>query len=91
MEFFPRTTMDGLKSKGIPTFNECEHFLIKPHPRTMQTIVIELENGKYMTININPASDNVDVKVHGEHKFNGTDFGTIKAFYNMNGMYDKSL
>lgn len=87
MKFFENTTMDGLQSNDIPTFNNCEHYYILPHAKTMQTIVIRLENDKYMTININPASDNVDVMLHGEHKFN--DFGNVKAFYNMNGTYNK--
>lgn len=87
MKFNEKVTMDDLKNKNIPTFNNCEHYLITPHPNTQQTIVIALEGGKFMTVNINPQSDNVDVKLHGDHKY--SDFGTVKAFYNMNGTYDK--
>lgn len=87
MEFFEKVTMDGLKAKGVPTFNKCEHFYVKPHPGTMQTLVIEIEGGKFLTVCIVPDSDNVDVKMHGDHRF--SDFGTVKAFFNMKGDYDK--
>lgn len=98
MQFYDKVTMDGLKDRGIPTFNECEHYLIKPHENTMQTIVVELKGGKYMTICIMPKEDNVDVKLHGEHKhsyfFSGTSTSTedvtgTHAFYNMAGDYNK--
>lgn len=85
MNFYPNVTIDGLKSVEIPTFNECEHYLIEPHPGIMQTIVIKIEGGRFLTVNINPKSDNVDVQMHGEHKTQ--DFGDIKAYYNMNGGY----
>jgi len=67
MEFFPNVTKDDLKKAGIPTFNNEEHYLIKPQPKKEQTIVIELENNKYMTVCVMPGADCVDVKVHGEH------------------------
>lgn len=85
MKFFENTTIDGLQSRGIPTFDACEHYYVEPHPNTKQTLVVNLGNDKYLTVNINPESDNVDVKCHGEHSFK--DFGTIKAFYNMAGSY----
>lgn len=96
MKFHQNTTMEGLKSKGIPTFNQCEHYLIEPHPNTMQTIVIALEGGKHMTINIHPQADNVDVKMHGEHNHTHFSQGECKntnnadgvhAFFNMRGSY----
>lgn len=86
MQFYERTTMDGLKSAGIPTFNNCEHYLIKPHAGTMQTIVIQIEGGAYLTVNINPKADNVDVQMHSK-TYKHHDFGQVKAFYNMNGGY----
>lgn len=88
MEFNERVTMDGLKARNIPTFNNCEHFLVEPHPNTMQTLVINLGNDKYMTININPSEDNVDVQLHGEHRFHN--FGQIKAFFDIAGDYTKA-
>lgn len=85
MQFYDKITINDLERTGRPTFNVCEHYLIKPHPNTMQTIVIELENEKFLTVNINPQSDNVDVQLHGEHRFQ--DFGNVKAFYNMADKY----
>lgn len=82
MEFFDKVTTDDLKGQGIPTFNNCEHYLVKPHPGTEQTVVIELEGGKYLTVNVNPKSDNVDVQLHGSHtylKLDGDD-STIHSF-----------
>ena len=98
MKFIENVTMDDLKRMGKPTFNQCEHYLIKPHNNTMQTIVIELEGGKHMTININPKSDNVDVVLHGEHNHTYFSKGKVHstedtdgthAFFNMKGMYNK--
>lgn len=86
MKIYENTTIDGLKARGIPTFNICEHYLVKPLTNTMQTLVIDVGNGKYLTVNISPESDNVDVKMHGDHKF--SDFGTVKAFFNMAGAYN---
>lgn len=81
MKFNDRVTMDELKKRGIPTFNECEHFLVEPHPNTHQTLVIKLENNKFLTVNIFPQSDNVDVQFHGDHTYH--EFGKIKAFFDI--------
>ena len=76
-----------MREIGIPTFNTCEHYVLKPDKDIMQTIVIDVGHGKYLTVNLSPESDNVDVKMHGDHRF--TDFGTVKAFYNMGGAYNE--
>jgi hypothetical protein len=89
MEFFDDLTMDDLKAIGKPTYDNCEHYLIKPHPHIKQTIVIELENGKHLTVSINPDADNIDVKLHGDHSFQDLGEGDIKAFYNIRGHYNK--
>ena len=86
MLFHGNTTMDGLQSAGIPTFSTCEHYLIQPHPGTEQTIVIQIEGGAYLTVNIRPKSDNVDVQMHSP-TYKSQEFGEIRAFYNMNGGY----
>ena len=81
---FVESSMEELVKMKAPTFNVCDHY-IEPQGDKMETIVIKLENGKHLIVNINPESDNVDVKLFGDHVFK--DFGTVKAFYNMRGLY----
>lgn len=68
MKAFQRVTLEELKSNGIPTFNQGEHYIFQPDTKQNETIVIDLGNGKYMTVCIMPGADNIDVKFHGKHK-----------------------
>lgn len=86
MKLSEKLTVEEVKFSSLPTFNECDHYIVQPEDGVMQTVIIPVGNDKYLTVNINPHADNVDVKMHGDHDFK--DFGTVKAFYNMNGTYD---
>lgn len=87
MKLHENVTIDDLKKVGIPTFNQCEHYLIEPKNNVMQTFVIKLNEDKYMTVCVMPNSDNVDVKIHGSHKnsvyLSSDEDYPIYAFYNL--------
>lgn len=77
------TTIEELPTYDYP----CKHTYINLAEGEKQTLVIEVSKGKYLTVCVIPDSDNVDVKMHGHHKFQ--DFGETKAFYDMSGAYSQ--
>ncbi|MEB6549714.1 hypothetical protein MXL46_11510 [Heyndrickxia sporothermodurans] len=68
MKVFQHVSLEELKANGLPTFNLGEHYVFRPDTKQNETIVIDLGNGKYMTVCVMPGADNIDVKFHGKHK-----------------------
>ncbi|WP_188208306.1 hypothetical protein [Alkalibacillus aidingensis] len=75
---FKNLSKEELKQKGIPTFNNGEHYLLESN-NEQETVVINVGNGNYLTVSVVKNAKTVDVKMHSEHKFQ--DLGEIKAFY----------
>lgn len=73
---FTKHTVEKVKEKGYPVFNECNHYLVDMShldPKTkdwLNTISIKLPNNNYVTFCVMQTSNDescIDVKFHGDN------------------------
>lgn len=73
---FTKYTVEEVKEKGYPAFNECNHYLVDMshlNPKTkdwLNTISIKLPNDNYVTFCVMQTSKDescIDAKFHGDN------------------------